>query len=105
MSEDELRFGEAIRESLAAHPDWLKTVLHAVVSGIGGALAEANDRTASADLAMRAALLLAGPDRVTSGTKEVFETALLKFLEATKGDSSIERATRERLRAKMEGRR
>lgn len=78
---DRLAFAMFIESSLAAHPDWLDTALASVTAGMSAALSRANERCSKYDLAFRSALALADPGRMSSGSKEILNTAIVNAIE------------------------
>ncbi len=62
-------FRSRIVKGLAEHPEWLRTALDAVASGMNDAVVKARERANAKDVAMISALGLLHTDRLSAETK------------------------------------
>ena len=60
-----------VRDTLAAHPDWLNACIEATTAGIQSALASERAAASRANSAMLAALCLTKESRMTANTREL----------------------------------
>jgi hypothetical protein len=97
MERDEAAFYNMIHDALEQHPAWLKTALLAVSDGMEGAMRKAQARSGKLDMALRCALGLAAPDRLTADAKAILNKGVLDALPEDSCASQIERKARERL--------
>lgn len=94
-SQAEADYFIAIRDGLRAHPEWLRTAMDGITQGMYGALADERTRANKLDLALRSALALALPDRVSAETKKLLNETICHVL-PKEGASAVERKFLER---------
>lgn len=87
---DERAFYASIRQSLRAHPTWLRTALSAFADGMADALAEATERASLKDAAMLAALALCDTKRVSPQLRQTLMDTIGRGISPTCA-SDIER--------------
>lgn len=83
-------FVALITTRLVEHPEWLAAALEAITTGMATALHQANERAATKDMAMLAALALAGPGRVDSDLRKILRGTTTKAIEPENA-SQVER--------------
>jgi hypothetical protein len=88
---DRVDFHVAIMNAIVDHPDWAATAMKAVADGIeiaqahaaedaATALAEANERAARYEMAMRCALSLADPARLSADVETTLNLTICKAI-------------------------
>lgn len=95
--DDEMQFKGFIISSLAKNPEWLRSALDAVSSGMSKAIATANERAADYDLAFRSALSLADPARLSGDAKAMLSKAVVGAIKKHGGGSAVEDTAVKRL--------
>lgn len=96
MSQGRDTFRRFVCDSLAKNPDWLGCAIEAISEGMERAIADLRAQRGACDLAMRSALILAAPGRISQETKSILNGAIICAL-GSEGLSKIERETSERL--------
>ncbi len=79
-TQEEIDYFVAIRDGLRAHPDWLRTAMDAVTQGMHAALTDERNRAGQLDLALRSALVLALPGRLSAEMKELLNGVVARAL-------------------------
>ena len=87
---NKLDFLLSVEETLSKHPDWMNSVIQSCCAGVMAALKRADKQRAECDMAMLAALTLAKPGRLSSGSIAELEEVIVRAL-AKNGTSPIER--------------